>query len=497
MKSSLGIIVFLILAIGVALGWRVYQNPLLEVPYPKNYPQAAEQRLSDFHDKTKDTLTMENYEALFTYFVEGYSFYKSKSGALVNYPGLPSKHERLVDQMEGFTRIAPLISAWLYSGRSPTIAVQNDKRVDLAVLLTKGVIAGTDPQSEEYWGQMKNIDQRIVEAADIALMLWMTRTQIWNTLPPHQQTNVAKWLAQVNGKKIPDNNWHLFVALVNAVLVDLGREEGSEKQIEQHYKAMKSFYRGQGWFTDGLIQGERFDYYNAWSIHYTLYWLNKMKPGLDRPFIQGAVGDFSEIYKLFFTPNGFPIYGRSICYRMALPAPLIIVSTHSPKRVSSGEARRAMDLTWRYFIQHEAVRAGTVTQGYCGTDPRILDHYSGQGSCLWSLRSLIVALSLPATDAYWQTTPERLPIEKQDYKVRLEVPGWIVSGNSQQKQVTLKRIHDNKKRADSKIEEYSWLDSFKEKFTHRPARPLNTEARYDVSSYRSEVPFCGCPLSGN
>jgi hypothetical protein len=493
-----GRIVSIVLVIGVVLGWRAYQNPLLEVPYPKHYPQAAEKLLANFHDhdQSKDTLSMENYEQLFTYFLEGYYFYKSKSGALVNYPGLPSKHERLVDQMEGFTRIAPLIGAWLYSGRSPSIALQNGKNVDLAVLLKKAIIAGTDPESEEYWGHIKISDQRIVEAADIALVLWMTRTQLWDTLRPHQQKHIATWLVQVNGKKIPDNIWHLFVALVNAVLIDLGQEEGSEKQIQQHYVTMKSFYRGKGWFTDGLKHGKRFDHYNAWGIHYALYWLNKMKPDLDSPFIQDAVGDFSESYKLLFTPNGFPIYGRSICYRMALPAPLIIASTHSPKRVSSGEARRAMDLTWRYFIQHGALRAGTVTQGYCGTDPRILDHYSGQGSCLWSLRSLIVALSLPATDAYWQTTPERLPIEKQNYTVTLDVPGWVVSGDSQHKQVTLQRVHDNKKRADSKLEEYSWLESFKEKFTHRLARPKNTEAMYDGSSYSSELPFCGCALSG-
>jgi hypothetical protein len=78
----------------------------------------------------------------------------------------------------------------------------------------------------------------------------------------------------------------------------------------------------------------------------------------------------------------------------------------------------------------------------------------------------------------------------------LDVPGWVVSGDSQHKQVTLQRVHDNKKRADSKLEEYSWLESFKEKFTHRLARPKNTEAMYDGSSYSSELPFCGCALSG-
>jgi hypothetical protein len=108
-----------------------------------------------------------------------------------------------------------------------------------------------------------------------------------------------------------------------------------------------------------------------------------------------------------------------------------------------------------------------------------------------------MALSLPATDSYWQTSPERLPIEKQNYTVTLDVPGWVVSGDSQQKQVTLHRVHGDTKRTQPKLEEYGWLDSFEEKLTYRLARPRNTGAKYDGSSYSSELPFCECVLSGN
>jgi hypothetical protein len=52
--------------LGVVLGWRAYQNPLVEVPYPKHYTQAAEKLLTDFYDTGhgKETLSMENYEQL-------------------------------------------------------------------------------------------------------------------------------------------------------------------------------------------------------------------------------------------------------------------------------------------------------------------------------------------------------------------------------------------------------------------------------------------------
>lgn len=491
--------IVVISVIGISLGWRVYQNPLVEVPFPNHFPQTVENLLDDFRDPNypKNYFSMKNYEQLFTYFLEGYYFYKSQSGALVNYPGLPSKHSRVVDQLEGFSRISPLIGAWLYSGRSQSIALHTGETVDLAVLLKNAILAGTNPESEEYWGPMTNKDQRIVESGDIALVLWMTRIHLWDTLASHQQEDIAAWLAQVNEKKIHDNNWHLPVALTNAVLLDLGRKEGSEKQIQQHYEAIKSFYRGNGWFTDGMKHGERFDYYNAWGLHYTLYWLNTIKPDLDDSFIRAAVQDFAADFKYLFTPHGFPIYGRSICYRMALPAPLIIASTHNTDQVSSGEARRAMDFIWGYFIQHGALRAGTVTQGYCGTDPRILDKYSGQGSCLWSLRSLVVALSLPPTDSYWQTSPEPLPIETENYTMTLDVPGWRVSGDSRQKLVILEPVQDDTLHVDSRLEPYGWMESLKEKLTHRLARPHNKSARYYASSYRSDLPFCGCVSNAN
>jgi len=41
-------------------------------------------------------------------------------------------------------------------------------------MLRTGILHGVDPRSNEYWGAIGDYDQRIVEAADIARILWLT-----------------------------------------------------------------------------------------------------------------------------------------------------------------------------------------------------------------------------------------------------------------------------------------------------------------------------------
>ena len=55
------------------------------------------------------------------------------------------------------------------------------------------------------------------------------------------------------------------------------------------------------------------------------------------------------------------------------------------------KALRALDAVWRYFLSHDALRDGALSQGYFGPDLRFLDDYSGAGSCQWGLRSLVLA----------------------------------------------------------------------------------------------------------
>ena len=132
--------------------------------------------------------------------------------------------------------------------------------------------------------------------------------------------------------------------------------------------------------------------------------------------------------------------GRSVCYRMAAPAPLVYGAARHPDWVAPADARRAVDAVWTYYIAHGAVRDGIVTQGYCGVDPSIVDNYSGPSSCLWALRSLIPAFYMPPTADFWTKPPGRLVVDTASYSVRIPSIGWTVKGDRATGRVSIIRV---------------------------------------------------------
>jgi hypothetical protein len=447
------------------------------------FPTAAEKLLADF--RKNDSPSQQAYANLFRYFMTGFMTYRSRCGAHADYAGLGSYNGPAMDRLEGFSRIAPLAAAWLHGHRDTNIQLADGQPLDLVAILKAGLLAGTDPTSREYWGRIKHWSQAIVEAADIALVLWLTRAQLWDTLGRDERKRIGDWLIQVNGKRIPDNNWHLFPVQVNAVLAALGAPHDAV-EMEQHYQRVKSFYRDQGWFRDGEAEDTPgFDYYDAWSFHYHLQWLRRIAPELDGPFIDQTFREFVATYKYFISPTGFPMLGRSTCYRMAAPVPLVLAQQSHADVVSPGEARRALDVVWQYFIAHGALSRGNVTQGYFGHDPRLLEPYSGPASCLWSLRSLVAAFTLPDEHIFWRARPEPLPVEKGDYRIAIKSTGWDIVGDRASGVVTIETRHTT----NPALEPVSLTDRLLDPFSRQPRRPNNIPAKYNRARYVSTSPY--------
>ena len=85
----------------------------------------------------------------------------SPSGALELYRGLPGRNGYRVSGLEGFARTAPLFAAWVASGRPQQVALtKGAASVDLVEWLRRGLVAGSDPRSVDYWGNMSSGDQR-------------------------------------------------------------------------------------------------------------------------------------------------------------------------------------------------------------------------------------------------------------------------------------------------------------------------------------------------
>lgn len=377
--------------------------------------------------------------------------------------------------------------AWVSSGRPAVIALPGGERVDLRDLFRRGLLSGTQPNSPGYWGSIPYFDdQRIVEASDIALSLWLFRDSVWNQFSATEKRQVSGWLYQVNSKHTPDNNWHLFITFINVVLDKLG-SPADLRLAMQNYQRVKEFYRGDGWFSDG--PGRVFDYYNAWAIHYQLYWLQQVDPEWDTNYITSVRRDFLSNYQYFIGTTGVPILGRSICYRMAAPAPLIFGSGKIAEGIDPSVGRRALDVTWTYFARNGALQNGNITQGYCGPDARIIDNYSGAASCLWGLRSLVVAFYKAPTSPFWQGLPGKLPIETKDFAFSIPATGWHVIGTHASGDIQIDIPGNVSVPA---IQPYGWWRKLASAVLWRPFRPDNFAAKYRSTKYESNAPFCGC-----
>lgn len=463
----------------------------------ENLPQIPEAKTLEIFEKFDPVLvrifsegSSENerkYDYLFSYFVTGFLLYRGNYPSLAYYPGAPSRQGQHIDSMEGFSRIMPVICSWLSSGREKKITTLTGDLVDLEDIIKSGLISGTDQASKGYWGRISDKDQRICEAADIALSIWLVRDTVWLKLDKEERRNVINWLLSVNNKEISDNNWHLFPVIVNQVIASLGYDSDSGSS-EAHYSRFKSFYRGDGWFSDG--PHDVFDYYNAWSIHYKLFWLDKINPKFDPDFIHETLKIFLKNYIYFFSPQGIPILGRSICYRMAASSPLIAGHIEDSKLVPGGLARRAFDSLWSHFIAKGSVVKGNVTQGYCKQDLRFLDNYSGPASCLWALRSLVMAFTCTQSSAFWTDREKPLPVETSDYRISIPSIGWTVTGIKKSQEIIISTGKPRKNNLH--IDNFTQIRKIAGFLLGRPFRPKNQFAKYELSQYSSKNPFCGC-----
>ncbi|WP_078000110.1 DUF2264 domain-containing protein [Edwardsiella tarda] len=428
-------------------------------------------------------------DMLVRYVAEAFDHYAVWDYSHAYYPGRPSQQNARTDAMEGGSRVLPTLAAWLHGAvsqaRGSVLSGLNGQRWDIADLLSRAFLAGTDPAHPGYWGTLHDYDQRICESADLALALWLSKRWVWARYDVRQREQVLAWFAQVPARQTVDNNWHLFGLTVEMVLRDL-RGEGEVDQ--QKYQRIKEFHVGEGWFRDGA-RGN-YDYYNAWGFHYSLYWLNQIDPQFDQAFIQQTLQQFNAGYRHLLTPQGIAFFGRSACYRLAAAAPLLAEASQAPSPATLGLAKRALAVTLRYFIANGAMRAGAPTQGLFADDARLVDNYSGPASSFWSLRALNIALYSAPQNGLWQAQEQPLPIEQHDFSLRIEATGMQLFGCRETGESVVLFRHDYTQtqtplsRRLIRQRPWQWL---LESLTGRAERPKNNLLRKGVTCYSSKM----------
>ena len=386
--------------------------------------------------------TRAHWEHVLARMTYGYSRFAERSGspARVLYPddrrGLPDS----VDAIESFARIASAWGAWLRNPANPATLTFDGYEVNVEWLLHQALVDGTNPSNPRtYWGDIGHMDQRIVESADIALALWMSRERVFNRMSTAEQEQVIAWLAQVDGKGTYIDNWILFTAMTQVVRMYLGYPS-PEEDLDNRLMQLNEFYRGDGWYVDG--PSHEFELYNAWMFgwHYLFWaWIDGDRRPQHKQAVLTRGRSFIASFLHFFGANGsYAAWGRSLVYRFAALAPFAVGHFLGIAPADPGLLRRASSGCLRYFYDHGLFDPSEhyVRQGYHGDFPPAGEAYISPGSPYWCCHGLF-ALTFDRNDPYWTATEAPLPVERDDFDVVLPAPGLVLSGRRATGQVLL------------------------------------------------------------
>lgn len=124
----------------------------------------------------------------------------SPGGARIHLGHTGTHFDEVAAQLEGFSRpiwglAALLAGEGRYSGTERWV---------------NGFANGTNPDHEEFWGDMRDKDQRMVECSAIGYAIAVAKEQLWDPLTPEAKNHFERWLGGMNDKQMPNTNWLWF-----------------------------------------------------------------------------------------------------------------------------------------------------------------------------------------------------------------------------------------------------------------------------------------------
>lgn len=323
----------------------------------------------------------------------------SKGGARLGLGKSGVSYPAAVAEMEGFSRVL-----W---GLVPLLAGGGSSELWDVVL--DGIRCGTNPEHPEYWGEVGDYDQRLVEMAVFGYALALIPEHIWEPLHQEERDRLYRWLNQINQHPCHDCNWLFFNVLVNVGFRKVGLPYDAE-QLERNLNRLDVFYLEDGWYSDGV--GGHSDYYVPFAFHYygLLYAriMEQEDPRRAQVYKERAAM-FAGEFLAWFAPDGAALpYGRSLTYRFAQSAFWSALAYAGvdvlPMGVIKGLVLR--NLRW-WLSQPMRSSDGLLTVGYAYPNLVMAENYNSPGSPYWSLKAFL-PLALPEDHPFW--TAEELPL---------------------------------------------------------------------------------------
>ncbi|KJR85820.1 uncharacterized protein SPSK_08718 [Sporothrix schenckii 1099-18] len=359
-------------------------------------------------------------------------------------------------QLEGFARPLWAVGALLEGGEGG----KSDGSDDVLAPWIEGMAVGTDPEHPDYWGDINDMDQRMVESEIVSYALLAAPNRLFYAQPLRVQANIVRWLRQMSGKEMPPTNWLWFRVMANLTVLRLtdgqvagGGEPADNKvlvdQMNEDLAKLDSYYIGDGWSSDGSWQteeqqaaereearvhgrrdtsmGRQVDYYSgSFAIQfsqllYTRYGGASLDPARAERY-RSMARQFGASFWRYFDEDGAAIpFGRSLTYRFAcggffaalavaqvedMPPPL-----HTPGAVKGFLLRH---LRWWAAHSDDVFSVdGTMTIGWQYPNMYMAEDYNSPQSVYWCLKTLI-AVALRDDDAFWAAEEEPYPAFSSD-----------------------------------------------------------------------------------
>lgn len=318
-----------------------------------------------------------------------------------------------VTYMEAFGRLMAGIAPWLSLPDDDTPECTQRKQLrQWALASYRNAVDPDSPDCLLWSGQ----GQALVDAAYVAESFLRAYDALWAPLDDITKQRYIDAFKGLHRIDPPYTNWLLFSSTIESFLAKTGAE-CDEYRVNSAIRKVEEWYTGDGWYADGPVFA--FDYYSSYVFHpmyletlqamidsgrYTRIHYGKH---YDRALKRAQ--KFSIVLERLISPEGtFPVFGRSIPYRMATMQPLALMAWYGklPDGLTDGQVRSALTTVMhRMFDGKENFNEkGFLTIGFTGRQPNVADWYTNNGS-LYMTSLAFLPLGLPATHPFWSDAP--------------------------------------------------------------------------------------------
>lgn len=319
-----------------------------------------------------------------------------------------------VTYMETFGRLMAGIAPWLALPDDGT--PEGAKRAGLREMALKSYANAVDPASPDYL-KWQGEGQALVDAAYIAESFIRAYDALWVPLDSVTKQRYIKEFTGLRGIDPPYTNWVLFSSIIESFMAKAGAPY-DQYRVNSAIRKVEEWYVGDGWYADG--PSFAFDYYSSYVFHpmyletlqnmidsgdYTrIHYKNYRDRALRR------TQKFSLVLERLISPEGtFPVFGRSIPYRMAAMQPLAMMAWQEklPAGLTPAQVRAALTAVMHSMFdgKENFNEKGYLTIGFTGRQPNVADWYTNNGS-LYMTTLAFLPLGLPASHPFWTDAPQ-------------------------------------------------------------------------------------------